>query len=306
MLNVKRICFSFMIITLGAFGISAQAQGTKLPSLKTAEDFENCERLSFRNEDCLMALEKLVKAKPKEAMSAGKLVRHKFNATVALRFFEVAAKQNIKGFCQDEDVQLAVVAGLALPKDHPDAVRALNIFSGMCYSDQEAAVIKEVSGDGGNSYLKENVCTILGKHGKAPESCRSASVTKVPEDAEERLPKIEKGQMRIGNVKVYRGFEGERVTMAQIEGGDLFLVRFDGVSGPWNGKVLLHKRSDRGNGEADFWTENSGNRWNSIVARNGMEVYIPDYKANNGFSIHYDETLSQGADTKALLKNYQP
>ena len=293
-----------LLAALCSLGAVAQT-GAKITPFKTTADYENCVR-SFRDEDCLISLEKLVQAKPKEAMSAGKLVRHKFNAPVALRFFEVAAKQNSKDFCKDEDVQLAVVAGLALPKDYPDAGRALKLFSGACYADQEAAVVKEVSGDAGNSYLKDNACPVLQKHGKAPASCQAASAAKSAEGVAERLPKVEKSQIKLGIIKVYRGPEGERVTMAPIQGGELFLVRFDGVSSAWDGKVLLHKRADRGNGNAEFWTENGGNRWNSIVSRNGMEVYVPGYKASNGFSVYYDEKLSQSADGKALVSAYQP
>jgi hypothetical protein len=296
---------SSLVLALCSFSAVAQNNANLVP-FKNLADFESCQRHHFDDEDCLNALEKYARAKPKDAMEASKMVRRRFNAPVSLRFFEIASKQNSKDFCQDKDLQLAVVYGLALPKDYPDAERARRFFSGKCYAEHTDAVIKELNGVGSTSYQRENACPILQKHSQAPASCQPAQATEPVASVDESLPKIDKSQIKLGAVKVYRGPEGERVTMAPIQGGDLYLIRFDGTSSPWEGKSLLHKRADRGNDAADYWTENNGGRWNSVVRRDGMEIYVPGYKPRKGFSVGYSEKLSQEADANTLLNAYQP
>ena len=84
----------------------------------------------------------------------------------------------------------------------------------------------------------------------------------------------------------------------------MVLIRFEGVDGPWNGTVILHRRSERDHDEADFWTETDGKKWVSIVQRQSMEVTVPGYRPN-GFSIHYAGPKEQGVDIKKLLENYR-
>ncbi|MES2949491.1 MAG: hypothetical protein V4858_13200 [Pseudomonadota bacterium] len=289
---------------------AAQAQAVKPPQpFKTLTDFETCQRNSHADETCLVALETFVRATPKEAMNAGKIARLNFNAWVSLRFFEVASRQNAKGFCQDADLQLAVLSGLALPADYPDAQRARNLFADRCFVDQTAAVVKELGGESGDSFLKRNACPILEKRQQAPAACTPATAPKPEAQAAtaEKLPVVDKSAVVLGAVKVYRGPEGERITMAPIQGSELFLIRFEGVNSPWDGKVVLHKQVDRGNDAADFWTDQAAARWNSVVRRGGlMTVYVPGYKAQNGFTVRYAENLSLEANAKALLGAYQP
>ena len=294
-------------ITIGALVAEAHAQtNVKISPFRDLADFEHCLKQSHDNESCLIALEKYVRTMPKDALKASKMVRLRFNAPVALRFFEMASKQNIKGLCQDDDLQLAIASGLALPKDYKDAERARGFFSGKCYAENEATLIKAVNAESGDSYLKENACPILAKHNQVPASCESLPAKKVDVRIDESLPKIDKSQIRLGTVKVYRGPEGERVTIAPIQGGDLFLIQFEGVNSGWEGKVLLHKRTDKGNDAADFWTEHDGSRWVSIVRRSGMEVHVPGYKPNTGFSVGYAEKLSRDSDPMVLLNAFQP
>ncbi len=295
------------LLVLCSFGLVTQAHSSeKAYQVKNLGDFESCLRQEYNHEGCLIALEKYVRATPRDAMKAGKLTRLNFNAPVSLRFFELASKQNSKDFCQDEDLQLAVLSGLGLPKDYPDAERARALFSGKCYSEHESAVIKDVNNETSLSYLVENACPILKKHNQTPASCLPVKEAKPVPKVEERLPTINKSQIKLGVIKVYQGPEGERVTLAPIQGGDLYLIRFEGTTSPWEGKVLLHKREDKGNDTADFWTEKDGSRWNSVVRRSGMEVYVPGYKSGNGFYIGYAEKLSRDADPVVLLKAYEP
>lgn len=297
---------SLALCALGA--THAQSVGPQL-SFKTLNDFEICQRQSYAGETCLLAMEAFVRANPRAAMEAGKIARLNYKSYAALRFFEIAAKQKRSDICQDEDVQLAVVSGLALPGDYPDAKRARTLFVDQCFTQQVAVVVKEVGSESGDSYLKRNVCPILEKHRQAPPSCQPVAVAEVPAQTStsEKLPQLDKNTITLGYVKVYSGQEGERVTMAPIKDTKLFLIRFDGVDSPWDGKVMLHQEANRGNDSADFWTDHGSARWNSLARRSGMlTVYVPGYKTQNGFAVHYAEKLSQESDAKALLKAYQP
>lgn len=279
---------------------SVQA-GEKQQEIKSLDDFNSCVTQLYRQESCLIGLEKYIKSTPKDAMAAAKQVRLNFNSSVSLRFFEVAAKRNVPGFCEDRDLQLAVVHGLGLPADYPDAARARALFSGACHQQLASAVTAELQGESSGGYLARNACPILKQNNQTPKNCQPAAAAIEVVQTEERLPTLEKSQIKLGLVKVYKGPEGELVTMAPIEGGDLFLVRFDGIAGPWNGKVLLHKRADRGNDSADFWTQHDGVRWVSMAHRGQLRVFVPGTVSRNGFTVGYAEALSQKADKASLL-----
>lgn len=110
------------------------AYADKTVQIKSLADFDSCVREQADNESCLRGLERYVAATPKEALSAAKAVRRQFNSEVSLRFFEKALAKDAANVCGDEDLQIAVVAGLALPKDYADATRARKMFDEQCYA----------------------------------------------------------------------------------------------------------------------------------------------------------------------------
>lgn len=278
----------------------------KVTSIKSLDEFDRCVAQQYDGDACLVALDKYVQTHPQEAMKAGKRVRLSFNAPVSLRYFEAAAKQKPEGFCQDQDVQLAVVGGLALPERYPDAARARALFAGECHESLAKVVVATLAEDRAG-YFPDNVCPILAKKNTSVAACRPAAAVEQAATVDDRLPKIDKAQIKLGIVKAYRGGEGERVTMAPIQGGDGYLIRFEGIAGPWNGKVLLHKWVDKGNGGADFWTEHNGARWVSVVRRDGtMTLFAPGMKSQEGVYLSYAEKPSQETDPATLVNAYQP
>lgn len=296
----------FLPLVFCVLAATAQAEAKSRPTVTSLDEFTQCLREHHSADACLKALEKFVNSSPKTAMGAARLVRLNFNASVSLKFFEMASKQDVPGFCQDQDLQLAVVHGLGLPADYPDAARARALFSGTCHEPLAGKVLAELAGESRGSYLAANACPILQQRDPLPAVCLPSPETSATAPEEAQLPKIDKGRIELGMVKVYSGPEGERLTMAPIQGGDFYLIRFDGIAGPWNGKALLHKRADRGNDAADFWTEHNGRRWNSVVRRGGMRVFVPGTASQNGFAAGYADKLSQNASAAALLKAYQP
>lgn len=297
-------CSGIAVSLMLLFSTATGAQTIKSMTFKTLTDFEHCLQDHYVQDHCLRSLESYVKAHPGEAMSAGKRVRRNFHSHAALPFFEIAQKQGKGDFCADEDVQLAVVSGLSLPADYVNAERARKLFAGPCLREHEAAVFAELKNEKGASYLRENACPILKKQSRTPTACEPTVPPPVVVASEEQLPKLKKADIRLGLVKTYRGPEGESVTLASIEGGDLYLVRFEGIAGPWNGKSILHKRDERGAGKAEFWTEHEGKRWVGIVQRGGMEVYAPGNRPGNGFPISYADKASQAVDAGTVLDAY--
>lgn len=170
----------------------------------------------------------------------------------------------------------------------------------------ETAVIKEVKGETGASFLKDNACPLLEKHHAAPSSCQADAAKAVAPAAEKTLPKNRQEPDQLGELKTYRGGNGERVTLAPIQGSALFLVRYEGIEGPWNGKTILFKREDRGNGSSTYWTQFNGSRWNGVLDRNGWKAFAPGYKPGDGFGIGYSDKATKETDAKALLEAYQP
>lgn len=296
---VGRFILSTSMITLAAPTWAAVTP----PVIKSLRDLDTCQ---IQNDDqrCLQALEKYAVKNPKDAQGAGQWVRKNFDHWAALRYFEIALQHTGKAVCKDADFQLAMVSALALPPDYPDAVRARTLFTGSCYEDQQAAVIKEIESDAAASYLKGNACPILAAKKQAPPACQPVALSAPPSQAKESLPTIDKAHIKLGTVKVYSGPEGERLTIAVIQGTDLVLIRFEGVDGPWSGKVILHRRAERGHDDADFWTEVDGKKWVSIVQRQSIEVTVPGYSPN-GFPIHYAGPKAQAVDIKKLLDDYR-
>lgn len=283
----------------------AQTQA-KVGTFKRLADFDECMQKRSEQDTCLKLVKEYAGKHPKEALEAARLVRRNFNSTAALSLYEGVVARQGASVCSDEDLAVAVVAGLALPGDYPDAGRARKIFAEHCRSVLEPAVIKEVSGEKGASYLKDNACPILRKQGKAPDSCSAEPETAAVASAPETLPKVDKKSVKLEPGKAYRGGEGEVLALIPLQGGELFLAHFEGIRGLWNGKTILLQREDRGNGAAIFWTEYNGKRWNSVLLRGGMEVYVPDYKPGAGFGIGYSEQDTKEIKPQAVLDTWVP
>ena len=269
-------------------------------------EFEECLQKVADRRGCLARLKDFVKKNPKQDLAAARFVRRNLISHNALPFYEPLAPKYGKALCGDEDFALAVVSGLALPADYDDAAIARRLFGDVCRNELEAKVLEEMATVAGRSFLKDNACPILGKAGKSPVACQIAAESKPAPAAPEKLPVVDKKSLKPGIAKAYRGREGETVVIIPVSGTDLFLLKFDGVYGPWNGKTILHQRVDLGHGKADFWTIQNGSRWNSIAQRNVMSAYVPEYKPGNGFVIEFSDKATEAVDSQALFDAWQP
>ncbi len=128
----------------------------------------------------------------------------------------------------------------------------------------------------------------------------------------EKLPKLDKRNMKLSSAKVYSGPEGAKVVIGVLEGQtDLFLIYFNGFRGPWNNKTLLHKVEIAGNnGEVDYWTEYGNDQWNSVITKTcysgycQLAVYLPESGFSDGIEIYYNEKESKEYRAQDILKYF--
>ena len=111
---------------------------------------DNCVKLGLRfvdnsNQDRALALK------------VAKVARKGMNAYNAVPFFKRALGPKDTAACKDEDLKLAVVAGLGLPPEYPNAVDSKAIMA-TCWSDLKDPVTAAFDGDSAHGYVKQNTC----------------------------------------------------------------------------------------------------------------------------------------------------
>jgi hypothetical protein len=94
-------------------------------------------------------------------LAFGKITRKNQNHYVAVPFFKWALEQKKDAsFCGDEDLKLAVVAGLGLPPDYENAAGARQIAANACWDALKADIKKELVESAGG-YYRDNACAVL-------------------------------------------------------------------------------------------------------------------------------------------------
>jgi hypothetical protein len=114
---------------------------------------ENCVKLGLRfvdnsNQDRALALK------------VAKVARKSMNAYGAVPFFKRALGPKDTAACKDEDLKLAVVAGLGLPADNANATESKAIMA-TCWTDLKEPVMTAFEGDSKGGYVKQNTCDFL-------------------------------------------------------------------------------------------------------------------------------------------------
>jgi hypothetical protein len=272
---------------------------------KSLSDLEACAtHHSYDPGACLEPLQAYAKAHPKQLFEIGKKARLHFRNWVALQFFEPALGKSPRAAqCQDEDLGLAVVSGLATPTGDASQLAATRVFSGACHAALRPAVEKELAQSPGASYVARHACPVLATQGSKPAACEPPQEVVTTPAQPDVLPVVDLATVKFGVIKVYAGPEGERLTMADIPAvPGAFALRFDGVRGEFNGKTLVHQESPRGSG-FDYWTLLEGKRWATLTVRgNGYksyQAYVP--ASRETLRLHYSERDSKAA-TEAQLR----
>lgn len=128
--------------------------------------FQSCLTETYDGDECLRAMRDFlaVGAPPPEvAFQFGKLVRGKLNHYLAVPFFRrgLEGKAPNSHECADQDLGLAVKAGLALPPDDENARFSREIAGERCFGTLEKALLTQLSERGSESYEAQNICSVL-------------------------------------------------------------------------------------------------------------------------------------------------
>ncbi|WP_394823552.1 hypothetical protein [Pendulispora albinea] len=131
--------------------------------------FTECLQQSYSGKECIQRAKDFVNVDGTErdvALAIGKIVRQNQFPYVAVPFFQAAvAGTKNNAACADEDLRLAVVAGLALPTNYENASGARDVSANACWTELRAPVLQEFK-DNANGYLKDNVCSVLKAKGE--------------------------------------------------------------------------------------------------------------------------------------------
>jgi hypothetical protein len=106
-----------------------------------------------------------------------------------------------------------------------------------------------------------------------------------------------------GPVKVWLGPEGEKITVVPLKPAarNLVAIKFENVEGPWNGKVLRHRREIMGADREDYPLDNAGSRYVSLTLRHGRWTAYPD-AAPREIELRYSRKDSEQADPAQVAR----
>jgi hypothetical protein len=126
---------------------------------------KECLSKSYGGDHCLDMMTDFLKTSgtsPDVGMAFGRIVRANQFHYVAVPYFKWSLDQPKAeaAWCDDEDLSLAVVAGLGLPPDAENAAGARHIAAGACFAKLKAKVERAAVEDE-SSYTRDNVCAVL-------------------------------------------------------------------------------------------------------------------------------------------------
>ncbi|HEU0034509.1 MAG TPA: hypothetical protein VFQ53_27990 [Kofleriaceae bacterium] len=146
--------------------ILKNAKYTKVRADIGLKAYAACFEKSWWLDECLQHAVKFVEADASNgdlALKMAKLVRKSANAYVAVPHFKralAAGKANAAAICKDEDLKLAIVAGLGLPSDYDNAKDSRAIASGPCWDALKKPIVDQFKAEEGG-YFKDNTCDML-------------------------------------------------------------------------------------------------------------------------------------------------
>jgi hypothetical protein len=271
------------------------------PAIKNLDDIDRCAKTyQWDAQTCLDATHAYAKKNPKQQFEIAQRVRLNFVHWAALPFFDAAlGKAPNSAQCADADVSLAVLSGLNLPPDHAQKAVAERLFSGACFATLRPAAEKELQSSGPTSYEGQSICSILKAKGMPHAACEvKPQATPTAEPAQ--LPTVDLAKAQYSLIKVFRGNEGARMTMAEVQGAaNVYVLRFDGIRGEWNGKTIVHQLDGSPTQSNKLWTLYNNKRWTTLVTQGTQRTaYVPN--ALDGMTFWYSEEDSKKASADQL------
>jgi hypothetical protein len=277
--------------------------------ISSIEDFEACVDNTGGSDSCLSALTTYLKKAPGQQFAGAKSVRLKFNAEVAVPFFDraLAGKFDQK-LCADDDLKLAIEAGLGVPSSYKVVPQAQRILGKKCFAELKPGVRKLVDEDP-TGYVAQNACVVFAEN---KEPCKQVAAAPVAAPAAP-APFVNVDPSKIAvqdDAKVFVGLEGRRVTVVMIKGDPTgALLKFEGIRGDWNKKVVFHRlvETDRG---VDYLTQVNKADFVSLVGRKsygGSDLSYELYpNGDKGpYVVGYDAVESKAAKSAAVLAEFK-
>lgn len=125
---------------------------------------EECFRSSYGGGRCVELMRAFLsppEPAPEVAFAFGKLTRKNQNHYIAVPFFKWAFERKPEAFwCRDDDLRMAVLAGLGLPPDDEGAVGARQITGGVCWATLSGQIEEELRTQP-QGYYRDNACAVL-------------------------------------------------------------------------------------------------------------------------------------------------
>jgi hypothetical protein len=139
--------------------------------LRSLPDFDRCVLDLSETPACLDALRRYASKRLNDSFQAGKRARLHYEPSTALPFFEIAfRKQATDAQCGDEDVLLAVIAGLSQPQSEQATIDlAKGIAVGKCWDEIQDGLI-EAAAEAGPEF-KANACPLMKAKDVAVAAC---------------------------------------------------------------------------------------------------------------------------------------
>jgi hypothetical protein len=310
---MKKIAMSLLVLTtsVAATSHALTFKGGKV-SLENLEEYNTCQDHDYSGEWCHDALVRWVGKHPADAFKAGKMTRLKLNHHNAIPFF-VKAFAAKAGDCNDEDVKLAVVSGLALPPSYANLAGAKQLGFTTCSKELQKALVDELTGTG---YFADNVCPTL-KAAKAL-TAEKAKHCEPKEEPKETGPKaLAPGEDKTVN-PYGKFFEGEGIEIEMVsfeeknaDGLNDVLVRMKGAdahTAKIDGKVIRLVAVPSSRQGADYkYTNEKGDILNRIGSRKnwGDELSYEVYFGNKSISLSSSARKAKDMKPVDMLTEYK-
>lgn len=265
-------------------------------------------------EPCLRALHAYVEARPDQAFEAGRVATRTYAHWAAIPFFERAlADKADAARCKDDRLALAVTSALGQPNDDESASivgAAANIVRERCWNELRAIITRAIERDSRGA-LTRNVCHVFIEKNfvertEVPSACWPEGQLATARAGAPAWEPLDPRKIQLeGAASVYGGADGRRITLAKVKGKPYYLVKFQGIRGPWNDKVVLHRQDAAGSGH-DFWTAVGGRRHVSLVVRKPRgpaELWeVHPFGVKGAFRVKLDPAASRAIAPQTLLR----
>ena len=129
--------------------------------LSSLAGFDRCVLDLAESPACLDALRRYANKRLNDSFQAGKRARLNYEPWTALPFFEIAfRKQATDAQCGDEDVLLAVIAGLSRPESEQATIDlAKDLTANKCWDELQDGLL-EAAADAGDRF-RANACPLF-------------------------------------------------------------------------------------------------------------------------------------------------